>query len=289
MPQLSENHYGKSRVRLVKVVRHPTHHHLHEWSVNVYLTGDFDACFLLGDNTGLLATDTMKNTVYAVARASTAATLEDFAIELATFLSTRNPQAATVRIEIEEKTWIRIKTTNAEGAVEKHPSAFMQRGPDVHTTAVTVTPNQPPQVISGVKGLVILKTANSAFAGFKRDELTTLPETHDRLFGTEATITWLYSSIPADFATTRTRLLDTLLTTFANHDSLSVQQTLYAMAAAALAAEPSISELTLTMPNRHNIPIDFSKFAPPFNYPNDNTIFVPIDEPSGHIHARVTR
>jgi urate oxidase len=289
MPTLSENHYGKSRVRLVKVVRHAATHDLHEWSVNVYLTGDFDACFLLGDNTGLLATDTMKNTVYAVARNSTATTMEDFAIELATFLSTRNPQAATVRIAIEEKVWIRIKTTNPSGTVEKHPSAFMQRGPEVHTTTVTLAPGQPPAVISGIKGLIILKTSHSAFAGFKRDELTTLPETHDRLFGTEATITWLYGTLPADYAATRTLLLDALLTTFARHDSLSVQQTLYAMATAALAAEPSISEITLTMPNRHNIPIDFSKFAAPFNYSNDNTIFVPIDEPSGHIHARVTR
>jgi urate oxidase len=289
MPTLSDNHYGKSRVRLVKVVRHADHHDLYEWSVNVYLTGDFAACFLAGDNTGLLATDTMKNTVYAVARASSAAAMEDFAIELATFLSKRNPQATSVRIEIEEKTWIRIKARTASGEVEKHPSAFLQRGPDVHTTTVVLTPAARPTVTSGVKGLVILKTANSAFAGFKRDELTTLPETHDRLFGTEATIDWLYSTLPPDYASTRTRLMDTLLTTFANHDSLSVQQTLYAMAEAALAAEPAISEITLTMPNRHNIPIDFQKFAPPFKYSNDNTIFVPIDEPSGHIHARVVR
>jgi len=289
MPTLSENHYGKSRVRLVKVVRHSDHHDLHEWSVNVYLTGDFAACFLAGDNTGLLATDTMKNTVYAVARTSTAAAMEDFAIELATFLSKRNPQATSVRIEIQEKTWIRIKARTASGEEEKHPSAFLQRGPDVHTATVLLTPGVPPAVTSGVKGLVILKTANSAFAGFKRDELTTLPETHDRLFGTEATIAWLYSTLPPGYASSRTRLMDTLLATFANHDSLSVQQTLYAMAEAALAAEPAISEITLTMPNRHNIPIDFSKFAAPFNHPNDNSIFVPIDEPSGHIHARVVR
>ena len=74
------------------------------------------------------------------------------------------------------------------------------------------------------------------FAGFKRDELTTLPETWDRLFGTEATITWIYSGPPADFAATRTEIMDSLLTTFANHDSLSVQQTLYAMAGEVLAA-----------------------------------------------------
>lgn len=293
MPHLSDNHYGKSHVRLVKVTRNiqgdPDTHTVHEWNVNVFLTGDFSACFLLGDNTGLLATDTMKNTVYAVARTSTATTPEDFAIELAIFLSARNPQVTNVRIDLEEKTWVRI---TADG--RKHGSAFLQRGPDVAITSISLDQNAAPVITSGVKGLVILKTSHSAFAGFKRDELTTLPDTHDRLLGTEATITWLYSAVndghtPINFAQTRTRIMDTLLTTFAQHDSLSVQQTLYSMASAALAAEPLLTELTLTMPNRHNIPIDFSRFAPPFNHSNDNTIFVPTPEPSGHIHARIVR
>jgi urate oxidase len=83
--------------------------------------------------------------------------------------------------------------------------------------------------------------------------------------------------------------MDTLLTTFANHDSLSVQQTLYAMAQAVLETQPEVLEMTLTMPNRHNIPVDFSRNGPPFNYPPDNSIFVPQDEPHGLIQARVTR
>ncbi len=289
MPTLADNHYGKSRVRLVKVTRSGDTHHVSEWNVGVFLRGDFSACFLYGDNTGLLATDTMKNTVYAVARTSTAPTMEDFALELARFLAARNPQVTEVRITIEEKMWIRLKATTPSGEVTRHGSAFIQRGPDVATTSISLDPAGAASITSGIRGLVILKTAHSAFAGFKRDELTTLPDTHDRLLGTEATITWLYSSPPPDFASIRTRIMDTLLSTFANHDSLSVQQTLYAMASAALAAEPLLSEITLTLPNRHNLPVDFSRFAPPFNVSNDNTIFVPTDEPSGHIHARVTR
>ena len=83
--------------------------------------------------------------------------------------------------------------------------------------------------------------------------------------------------------------MDTLFTTFAQHDSLSVQHTLYAMAEAVLAATPLVAELTLTMPNRHNLPVDFSRFAPPFAQENLNTIFIPTDEPHGLIHARITR
>ena len=285
MPTLTENHYGKSRVRLVKVTRTPDLHHVSEWTAGVYLTGDFNACYLEGDNTGILATDTMKNTVYAVARTSTATTMEAFALELATFLSTRNPQATSVRITVEEKMWVRIRATRPSGEVAKHSSAFMQRGPEVATTTVTIAPNTPAVVTSGVKGLVILKTGHSAFHGFKRDELTTLPETSDRLLGTEATIDWLYFAPSVDYAALRIRIMDTLLSTFANHDSLSVQHTLYAMAEAVLATVPEISELTLTMPNRHNIPVNLAAVG----LDNPNTIFVPTDEPHGHIHARITR
>ena len=280
MPHLTENHYGKSRVRLMKVTRAGDHHEVREWNVGLYLEGDFTRCFTDGDNTGIMATDTMKNTVYSVARESNATTLEGYAQDLGRLLLERNPQVARVRIAVEEKMWIRLK---ADG--QKHGSAFLQRGPDVATTELTLTPGAVPEIRSGIKGVVILKTAHSAFKGFKRDAWTTLPETGDRLLGTEATIVWTYATHPQDFAATRTHLMDTLLTAFAHHESLSVQHTLYAMAEAALAAEPLISAIELTMPNRHNIPVDLSRFG----QDNPNEIFVPTDEPHGHIHARIER
>ena len=280
MPRLVENHYGKSRVRLVKVTRAGDTHDVYEWNVGVYLEGDFETCFTEGDNSSTLPTDTMKNTVYSRARESQATTMEDFAQELAGFLAGRNPQAASVRITVEEKMWIRLK---AEG--EKHGSAFIQRGPDVGTVSVLLVPGGVPQVTSGVKGLVILKTSRSAFKGFLRDSLTTLPNAEDRLLGTEATITWPYTEPIADYRAARKGILDTLLSTFALHESLSVQHTLYAMAEAALAAEPRISEMSLTMPNRHNLLVDLSRFG----QDNPNEIFVPTDEPHGHIEARVVR
>ncbi len=284
MAVLAENHYGKSRVRVLRVTRHATHHDVHEWTVGVYLTGDFAPVFTHGDNTGITATDTMKNAVYSVARTSTAATLEAFAAELAAFFTTRNPALTSARVTVEEKMWVRI-TADGPAGREKHGSAFLQRGPDVATTTAVSTPGAPVSVTSGIRGLVILKTANSGFTGFDRDKLTTLPETADRLLGTEATIEWPYTTPPADYAEARRRILDTLLSTFAHHASLSVQHTLYAMAEAALAAAPEIDELTLTMPNRHNLPVNLT----PFGQDNPNTLFIPTDEPHGHIHAVVRR
>jgi urate oxidase len=285
MARLAENHYGKSRVRLLKVIKRGTQHEVREWTVGVYLQGAFERHFRDGDNAGMMATDTMKNTVYSVAKESSAATMEDYARDLAHLLSERNPQVDHVRVTVEEKMWIRIK---AHGV--RHDSAFLQRGPDVATTELSYTPAQAGSdavgvVTSGVKGLVILKTSKSAFVGFKRDRWTTLPEVSDRLLGTEATITWVYSEPKDDYAAARTRLMDTLLTTFADHDSLSVQQTLFQMAEDALAVEPGISEITLAMPNRHNHLVDLSRFG----QENANEIFVPTDEPHGQIQARVVR
>lgn len=284
MAILKQNHYGKSRVRLMRVTRHDERHEVREWNVGLYLQGDFERCFVEGDNTGIMATDTMKNTVYSVAAESRAETMEGYAQDLARLLTQRNPQVEHLRVSIEEKMWVRIRTVDGDVRTPDG-SAFIQRGPEVATTELELFPGLAPVVRSGVKGLVILKTSKSAFTGFKRDDWTTLPETIDRLMGTEATIVWTYSKLLGDYAAARKRLLDCLLTSFAQHDSLSVQQTLFKMAEDALVCEPAVSELALTMPNRHNLPVDLSKFG----QANANQIFVPTDEPHGHIHARVVR
>jgi urate oxidase len=276
MAKLAENHYGKSRVRLVKVTRLGERHELHEWRVGVYLQGEFERHFATGDNAGMMATDTMKNTVYSVAKESPATTMEEYALDLARLLTERNSQVTHVRVTVEEKAWVRLGDSG---------TAFQQRGPEVATVELGYTSGSEWQMASGVKGLVILKTAKSGFVGFKRDAWTTLAETTDRLLGTEATIVWTYSAPKEDYARARARLMETLLATFANHDSLSVQQTLFQMAEDALAVEPGISEIALTMPNRHNLLVDLARFG----QENANEIFVPTDEPHGHIHARVVR
>jgi len=138
---------------------------------------------------------------------------------------------------------------------------------------------------SGFENLVILKTANSGFEGFIRDSLTTLPETKDRLFGTAVTATWRYSASDLSFDCIRVKVRETMLRTFANHESKSVQQTLYAMAASVFEEIPEVDEIQLTMPNKHCLLVDLSRFG----QDNPNEIFVPTDEPHGYIEARVRR
>ncbi len=130
----------------------------------------------------------------------------------------------------------------------------------------------------------ILKTGKSAFEGFLRDEFTTLPPAAERLLGTILDADWSYTAdVPYNqtFAKIRSALLDS----FAKHVSLSVQQTLFAMAQAALSSVPEVTEVHLTMPNRHCLLVDLSRFG----LDNPNEVFVPTDSPSGHIEARVIR
>lgn len=280
MAKLADNRYGKFRVRLVKVKRTPDRHEMHEWSVDTTLTGAFETAFTEGDNGSILPTDTMKNIVYSRAKESSADCIEAFGLELADFFLDRNPQVDSIQVEITEIIWNRV---TSEGA--PHPTTFKLSGPEQHKTTVTRRREQPAGVTSGVEHLVILKTTKSGFVGFIKDPWTTLPETTDRIFATEACIHWTYSLPNLDFKAERTQLLETLLSTFAEHDSLSVQQTLFAMGEAALDSTASIDRIHLALPNRHCLLVNLA----PFGQENPNEIFVPTDEPHGYIEATIVR
>jgi urate oxidase len=277
---LAENSYGKSAVRVMKVKRDGPLHSVREWKVEVLLSGDFATCFTDGENTAILPTDTMKNTVYSRARESTAECMEDFALELADFFLVRNPQVESVAIHIAGTLW---EHALVEG--KAHPSTFIRGSSEAQTTAVTRAQGGSASVTSGLENLVVLKTAHSGFEGYLRDSLTTLPETADRLLGTSVRAQWQYRSASVPFDQLRSTLRETLIAAFAEHDSKSVQHTLYAMAKAALDAVPEIVDVELAMPNKHCLLVDLSRFG----QTNPNEIFVPTDEPYGNIVARITR
>jgi urate oxidase len=280
MITLAENSYGKSRVRLAKVKRHPDNHDFREWTIEILLEGDFESCFVAGDNTRILPTDTMKNTVYSLARTSSADCMEEFGKELITFLLDRNPQVSAARVALSEKCWEHLHTNG-----KSHPTTFVQSTGEFQTAEVAAKRNGAPSLRSGLENLVIMKTAGSEFAGFIKDSLTTLPETTDRLFGTSVRARWNYSSPRVPFAELRSKIRDILLGVFAGHASKSVQHTLYAMGESVLTNVPEIDDIELTMPNKHYLLADLSRFG----QDNPNEIFVPSDEPHGTIEARLRR
>jgi urate oxidase len=277
---LAENKYGKSRVRLVQVKRRGDRHDFREWTVEILFIGNFESCFVEGDNRNILPTDTMKNTVYSLARESSQTCMEEFAEELSEFFLDNNTQLSASHVSISEKIWERVIV---EG--KPHPTTFVQSSAELQTAEISLARNGASSVWSGLDNLIIMKTAGSEFAGFLKDSLTTLPESTDRLLGTALRARWKYSALDVSFRTLRKSIRQILLSVFAGHASKSVQHTLYAMGQAVLEQIPEVEEIELNMPNRHCLLVDLARFG----QENPNEIFVPVDEPHGYIEARIRR
>ena len=276
---LVQSSYGKSRVRLVHVRRGPDRHDLRDLTVAVRFEGDYDESYTDGDNSAVLPTDTMKNTVYALAAQEAVGDPESFGIRLTKHFLARNERLTRVRIDCTEHLWNRLATGTGP-----HPHAFVRQGGGARTAIVEAT-RDGTTVAAGVADLVIMKSAASAFEGFPRDEYTTLPETRDRLLATALTAVWQYSRPDVDFTSMWTAVQDTLLEVFAGHQSESVQHTLYAMGQAVLDTILQVAAIRLTMPNKHHLPVDLSRFG----LENRNEIFVATEEPHGLIEATVAR
>src|SRR5580698_2627158 len=121
--KLGKNNYGKARVRLLRVVRQDGRHDIRELTLGISFEGDFEAAHTKGDNRKLLPTDTMKNTVYVLARQYPVDSIEDFCTHLVEHFLTYNPQVTRVRIGVEENLWGRI----ALGG-KPHAAAFLRGG-----------------------------------------------------------------------------------------------------------------------------------------------------------------
>jgi urate oxidase len=222
----------------------------------------------------------MKNTVYSVARRSSAISMEDFAKELVDFLLGRNLQVSAVSVSVEATMWKRLTIDG-----KPHPTSFMRGSGEVQTTSVSRGRIGGFDIQSGFTNLVVMKTADSGFEGYIKDDLTTLKETSDRLFCTAVTAEWRYSVDTLAFDAMRSALREAMIKTFANHHSKSVQETLYEMGKSGLERVAEADQIDLTMPNIHCLLVDLSRFG----QDNPNEIFVPTDEPAGHIQARVRR
>lgn len=276
---LAGNGYGKSAVRLVTVRRHADAHELKDVTVAIRLEGDYEPAYRDGDNGGVLPTDTMKNTVYAFAAERPLEEIEEieaFGLALGEHFI-QDARVESARIELTEHLWARL----AAGETP-HPHAFRRAGGETRTAVVTRT-REGAKVVAGLEDLVVMKTAKSGFEGFPRDRYTTLPETADRLLATSVRATWSYTREDVPFHTwSDVRRL--LLETFAEHDSRSVQHTLYAMGKAVL-EWLDVEEIRLVMPNIHHIPIDLTRFG----LENRNEVFVATPEPYGLIEATLRR
>ncbi|KAI9118781.1 hypothetical protein K1719_010226 [Acacia pycnantha] len=292
-----EQRHGKERVRVARVWKDKDgRHFMVEWSVCISLLSDCVPAYVQDDNSDIVATDTMKNTVYAKAKeCSELLSVEDFAIVLAKHFTSFYSQVTTTIVKIVENPWERV---HVDGQPHKHG---FKLGSEKHTTEAIVKKSGALQLTSGIEGLSVLKTTRSGFEGFIRDKYTALPETRERMLATEVTALWRYSydsvhripQKPLYFTEKYLGVKKVLMDTFFGPPkegvySPSVQRTLYQMGKATLDRFPDISSIQLNMPNLHFLPVNLSskdnqivKF--------DNDVYLPTDEPHGSIQASLSR
>lgn len=278
---LSESSYGKSSVRLVRVKRDAERHELWDLKVDVALTGDFADAHVRGDNTDLLATDTMRNTVYALAKDHLTGSIEEFGLALVRHFLGAGPTVEGARVRITRYPWDRIRVDG-----EGHPHSFV-RGAGERMATVFGNGDGSRRVEAGIDDLLVMKTTGSGWEGFLREEYTTLPETSDRILATVVAATWTYDDdgMDSDYDRLWEGVRSRILATFTDHYSPSVQNTLYRIGRAVLESFPGVRKIHLSFPNKHHIPYDLNRFGGE----NDNEIFWATDEPYGLIEGTVER
>lgn len=285
MIELGENRYGKAGIRLVKVVHGPDGHRVRDLTVAVALEGAFDAAHTAGDNSAVVATDTMKNTVYALAKDGLTGSIEDFGLSLCRhFLAVDQVSRATVTLD--EHGWQPLDLGGGPA-----PDAFSRVGAPTRTAEVSAGADGE-TIEAGVRDLTVMKTSGSAFSGFPRDRYTTLRETEDRILATKITAAWRYAPLQGssgagsrDHDTSWEQILGSILEVFATHQSPSVQASIWLMARAVLERHADVDEVRMTLPNLHHWLVDLSAFG----LANENEIFQATTEPYGLIEATVRR
>lgn len=285
---LGDNRWGKAEVRLVRLTRDPADpavRHVQDLTVTSQLYGDTHDVHLHGDNSVVLATDTQKNVVYALAKQAPVGEPEQFGLRLGAHFLRAQDTVTRAQLRIEQLPWTRLEVGGAPA-----PHSFVRSSAERRLATVTMEAGAA-WVTAGLTDLVVLNATGSEFGGFPRDGYTTLPETKDRILATSVTARWRYAGTdPAaltglDYAAVHADARTRLLETFAGLHSRSLQNTLYRMGEAVLEAHPDIAEIRLSMPNRHHYLVDLS----PFGLDNDNEVFLAGDRPYGLIEGAVTR
>ncbi|UNK46108.1 factor-independent urate hydroxylase [Arthrobacter sulfonylureivorans] len=271
---LGPNQYGKAEVRLVKITRETDRHQIQDLNVTSQLHGDFEQAHVAGDNAHVVATDTQKNTVYALARDGVG-TPEEFLLRLGRYFTGRFDWITGGRWSAEQYFWDRIND---------HDHAFSRNKSEVRTAVVGISETGA-TVVAGLQGLTVLKSTGSEFHGFPRDRYTTLQETTDRILATDVTARWRYRSTEVDFDAVYANVRSLLLKGFAETHSLALQQTMFQMGRLVLEAQPEIEEIRMSLPNKHHFAVDLQ----PFGLDNPNEVFFAADRPYGLIEAAIQR
>ena len=237
------NYYGKGDV-IVYRLRRRGEASVFGANIKMLVYGDaFWPTYTTGDNTGLIATDSMKNFIQREALNYSGSDLEGCCQFLgAKFLETYS-QVEGVQVSADEIPY---------SALAEEKIAFAPGGPERKTARVELGRKGTIEVVSGIHGFKLLRLTGSAFHGFVRDQYTTLPDLLDRPLHMFLDLDWLYTQ-PSDAfnsgrisATVHHMVHDV----FSSFESGSIQQVIYQIGTKILTEIPVIAEVHLEATNR---------------------------------------
>ncbi|KAL8884669.1 MAG: hypothetical protein Q9215_007332 [Flavoplaca cf. flavocitrina] len=295
MVKLSAARYGKDNIRVYKVHRNNEAgtQDVVEMTVGVLLLGDIETSYTQADNSVVVATDTMKNTVYLLAKQHPVSPPELFGSIVASHFVETYKHIHSAQVKVIVHKWTRM---TVDGKL--HPHSFLRDGADTRNVEAVATEGKGVDVRSAIAGLLVLKSTGSAFHGFIRDEYATLPEVSDRILSTEVDCGWSWdtftnlknvqAAVPKfDDAWNIAKTIT--LETFAKDESASVQNTMYKMCEQILSAVPMVKAVDYSLPNKHYFEIDLSWYNGLKNTGEDAEVYAPQSDPNGLIQCTVSR
>ncbi len=269
MAILSAARYGKDNVRVYKVHRDEAAgtQSVTEMTVCCLLEGQIEESYTRADNSVVVATDSIKNTIYIKAKEHPVNPPELYAGILGQHFLDTYPHISAANVSVVVHRWTRMVIDG-----KPHPHSFLRDGEETRNVEARVTRGAI-DVAGGISKLLVLKSTNSQFHGFVRDEFTTLQETWDRILSTDVDATWKWATFP-DLAALREGVpafdkawedaRNIALKTFAEENSPSVQNTMYKISEKILDAAPGVASVSLALPNKHYFEIGkfFESFPP---------------------------
>ncbi|EER29704.1 hypothetical protein D8B26_003718 [Coccidioides posadasii str. Silveira] len=292
---LAAARYGKENVKVCKVHRDTTTgwQTVTEMTVSVLLEGDIESSYTKADNSVVVATDSMKNTIYILAKQHPVTSPELFASIIGSHFIEAYKHIHAAHVNIVAHRWTRMAIDG-----KLHPHSFMRDGMDVRIADADVIEGKGIEIKSSISGLLLLKSTGSQFHGFIQDEFTTLPETWDRILSTEIDANWTWmpfenldhvKSVVPKFDRAFSSARDISLRLFAQDDSASVQNTMYKMASEILGTEPLLKTVSYSLPNKHYLELGLSWHKGLKNVGKDAEVYVPTSAPNGLIQCTVAR
>lgn len=209
------------------------------------LGGNFLPAYTEGDNSMVVATDTMKNFTYAGALEYGGATLEGLAAFLARRFLETYPHMERVRVRCEEIPFREVSDRLLAWA-----------GGDRGLVEVEMSAAGLLSARFGRLGMRLVKLTGSAFADFQRDRYTTLPEVRDRPLQTWLDVSWRYLepepalSGEADAYVPSEQVRDLCEHTVDGFVSMSIQHLVHEMGTRILDRFPRLGEVAFEAQNR---------------------------------------